>query len=175
MPIIKPVVFISSTAKDLQEHREAAARAARQAGFEAQMMEDFEAQSLKPPYPACMEKVRDCDVLIVIVAHRYGWAPQGQPDKQSKSITWLECEQIRGAGKEVLAFVVDPAHKWPAELKEAYRATEALEKGTLTRKAKAEITRNVKNLGEFKKWLDTLGFRRTFTDPDSLNSEVQGA
>src|SRR5258708_5736199 len=78
MPIIKPVVFISSTAKDLQEHREAAARAARQAGFEAQMMEDFEAQSLKPPYPACLEKVRDCDVLIVIVAHRYGWAPQDQ-------------------------------------------------------------------------------------------------
>src|SRR5260370_22889002 len=62
MPIIKPVVFISSTSKDLPEHREAAAKAARQAGFEASMMEDFEAQSLKPPYPACMEKVRGCDV-----------------------------------------------------------------------------------------------------------------
>ena len=73
MPITKPVVFISSTAKDLAEHREAAAKAARQAGFEATMMEDFEAQSLKPPYPACMEKVRGCDVLVVIVAHRYGW------------------------------------------------------------------------------------------------------
>lgn len=45
MPITKPVVFISSTAKDLQEHREAAAEAARQAGFEYQMMEDFEAQN----------------------------------------------------------------------------------------------------------------------------------
>src|SRR2546427_7075109 len=106
MPITKPVVFISSTAKDLQEHREAAARAARQAGFDAQMMEDFEAQSLKPAYPACMEKVRACDVLVVIVAHRYGWVPEDQPDKQTKSISWLECEEIRRAGKELLAFVV---------------------------------------------------------------------
>ena len=34
MPVTRPVVFISSTAKDLPEHREAAAKAARQAGFE---------------------------------------------------------------------------------------------------------------------------------------------
>ena len=74
MPITKPVVFISSTAKDLAEHRDAAAKAARQAGFEARMMEDFEAQTLKPPYPACMAEVRSCDVLVAIIAHRYGWA-----------------------------------------------------------------------------------------------------
>ncbi len=70
------LVFISSTAKDLLKYREAAARAAKQAGFEAGMMEDFEAQSLKPPYQACMDKVRKCDVLVVIVAHRCGWSPQ---------------------------------------------------------------------------------------------------
>ena len=173
MPITKPVVFISSTSKDLPEHRQAAARAARQAGFEALMMEDFEAQTLKPPYLACMEKVRSCDVLVAILAHRYGWVPQDQPDKQGKSITWLECEQIRSAGKEVLAFVVDPAHKWPVELKEAYRATEALVNGTLTPEGAIEIASDVKKLGEFKTWLETLGFRRVFTDPSSLNSEVQ--
>jgi len=132
MPVTKPVVFISSTAKDLAQHREAAARAAHQAGFEYQMMEDFEAQSLKPSYQACMEKVRGCDVLVVIVAHRYGWVPADQLDKQAKSITWLECEEMLRTGKEVLAFVVDPDCKWPAELKEDYRATEAIQKGTLT-------------------------------------------
>jgi Domain of unknown function (DUF4062) len=151
MPIIKPVVFISSTAKDLVEHRDAAVRSARQAGFEARMMEDFEAQTLKPPYPACMAEVRRCDTLVAIVAHRYGWAPRDQPDKHAKSITWLECEEILRAGKEVLAFVVDPAHKWPAELKEAYRATEELENGTLTRKVQSEIARDAKKLVEFKK------------------------
>ncbi|MGA7239733.1 MAG: DUF4062 domain-containing protein [Bryobacteraceae bacterium] len=126
MPIAKPVVFISSTSKDLAAHRDAAARAARQAGFEDVRMEDFEARSRKPPYAACMEKVRECDVLVVIVAHRYGWVPEDQPDKQAKSITWLECEEMlhlakEKPSKEVLAFVVDPDYKWPLEFKEAYR------------------------------------------------------
>ena len=169
MPITKPIVFISSTAKDLAAHRDAAAKAARQAGFEDVRMEDFEAQSRKPPYAACMEKVRECDVLVVIVAHRYGWVPEDQPDKQAKSITWLECEEmLREAkekpSKEVLAFVVDPDYKWPLEFKEAYRATEALEQGNLTRAVQAEIKRNVKKLAEFKAWLESLGFRRKFTD-----------
>ena len=124
MPSTKPVVFISSTAKDLPQHREAAARAARQAGFDWQMMEEFEAQALMQPYPACMAKVRECDVLIVLVAHRYGRVPDDQPDKQAKSITWLECEAaLRAPAKEVLALVIDPDYKWPAELKESYRAT----------------------------------------------------
>src|SRR5262249_41173627 len=108
MPITKPVVFISSTAKDLEAHRAAAFKAARQAGFEPVMMEDFEAQTLRPPYPACMEKVAGCDVLAVIVAHRYGWVPADQPGNQTKSITWLECDQAIAQSKEVLAFVVNP-------------------------------------------------------------------
>ncbi len=173
MPVTKPVVFISSTAADLPLHRAAAARAARQAGFEPVIMEDFEAQSLTPPYPACMDKVAECDVLVVIVAHRYGWVPADQPDGGAKSITWLECERIREAGKELLAFVLKSDHPWPAEHKEAYRATEAIEKGTLTPELSDEISRNVKKLGEFKSWLDGLGFRRTFSTPESLNSEVQ--
>ena len=173
MPITKPLVFISSTAKDLLEYREAAAKAAKQAGFEAKMMEDFEAQSSTRTYQACMDKVRECDVLVVIVAHRYGWVPADQPGNHAKSITWLECEEIRGIGKEVLAFILEPDHKWPAELKEEYRATEALLKGQLTPDVQAEIVRNIKKLAEFKAWIDTLGFRRTFTDPASLNSDVQ--
>jgi hypothetical protein len=171
MPITKPVVFLSSTSKDLTEYRDAAARAARQAGFHAEMMEDFEAQSLKPPYAACMEKVRGCDVLVVIVAHRYGWVPPDQPDGLAKSITWLECEEIRQDGREVLAYVVDPAHPWKAELKEAYRATEALLRGDFS--SMGEIARDVKSLAAFKDWLNSLGFRRLFTTPESLNSLVQ--
>ncbi len=174
MPSTKPVVFISSTAKDLAEHREAAARAARQAGFEYQIIEEFEAQSLNGAYPACMDKVSDCDVLVVLVAHRYGWVPADQPDPRlAKSITWLECEEALRMGKEVLTFVIDPDFKWPVELKEAYRATEALERGKLTQKVQKEIARNVKKLGELKTWLGGLGFRRTFTDAASVNSEVQ--
>ena len=88
------LVFISSTAKDLLKYREAADRAAKQAGFKAGMMEDFEAQSLKPPYQACMDKVRKCDVLVVIVAHRCGWVPANQPGNHAKSIAWLEWKRF---------------------------------------------------------------------------------
>ena len=169
----QPVVFISSTAQDLREHREQAAEAARQAGFAVEMMEHFEAQTQSPPYSACMAKVRECDVLVVLVAHRYGWVPGDQPNKGNKSITWLECEEIRAAGAELLAFVVDPQHPWPAEHKEAYRVTEALEQRKLTAKYQKEIARNLKKLGEFKAWIDGLGFRKTFTHPASVNSLVQ--
>ena len=69
--------------------------------------------------------------------------------------------------------MVEAKHTWPLQHKEAYRATEALEQGKLTGKLQKEITRNVKKLGEFKAWLDSIGFRKTFTHPDSLNSLVQ--
>ncbi len=123
MPRTQPVVFISSTAQDLREHRHAAAEAARQAGFAVEMMEHFEAQTQSTPYVGCIAKVREGDVLVVLVAHRYGWVPGDQPDKGTKSITWLECEEMRAAGGELLALVIDPKHPWPADHKEAYRAT----------------------------------------------------
>lgn len=81
--------------------------------------------------PIARLMVRECDVLVVLVAHRYGWVPSDQPDKGTKSITWLECEAMRaGGGGELLALVIDPKHSWPAEHEEAYRVTEALKQGT---------------------------------------------
>jgi hypothetical protein len=71
-------------------------------------------------------------VLVVIVAHRYGWAPADQPGPDGKSITWLECERAREKGNEVIAFVVDDKHPWPAELKETHRLTKAIEEGKYT-------------------------------------------
>ena len=156
------------------QHREAAAKAARQAGFFDVKMEDFEAQSEKLPYNKCMQKVRECDVMVVIVAHRYGWVPPDQPGILAKSITWLECEEILRVGKEVLAFVVDADYKWPPELKESYRYTEEGEKEALTPEVAAEIGRNVRKLGEFKTWLAKPLTHRVFTHADGLAFEVQG-
>ena len=171
MPRAKPVVFISSTAQDLRDHRQAAADAARQAGFDVEMMEDFEARTDRPPYPGCMAKVRECDVVVALVAQRYGWVPADQPEPElAKSITWLECEEAWNAKQELLVFVLDGSHPWPAERKESYRATEALEKGKLTAKLTKEIDRNVKKLGEFKGWLDSLGFRKSFTTSESVKA-----
>src|ERR1039458_5886820 len=78
MPKSTPCVFISSTSEDLKLYRAAAERAASRAGFLKVMMEDFEASG-HPPLEVCLEKVSQADVLVVIVAHRYGWVPPGQP------------------------------------------------------------------------------------------------
>src|SRR5690348_14364134 len=109
-----PVVFISSTADDLKEHREQAAKAAAASGFSPRMMEYFPASGHVPSLPACLEKVAEAEVVVVILAHRYGWVPDGPDNPDKKSITWLECDYARQvAKKEVLAFLVDPVYSWP--------------------------------------------------------------
>jgi hypothetical protein len=75
-----PRVFISSTCEDLKDsgHRAAARDAALNADFQPVMMEYWAAQG-NPPLNVCLEKVRQTDVHVAIVAHRFGWAPPDQP------------------------------------------------------------------------------------------------
>ena len=99
-------VFISSTSEDLKPYRDAARDAAVAAGFSLKRMEDFVATG-GPSLPECLRLVSEADVVVVIVAHRYGWVPPDQAAGDCKSITWLECEQAERKGKRVLGFLVD--------------------------------------------------------------------
>src|SRR5579872_756745 len=179
MSTIKPLpsVFISSTKEDLGDYRKAARDAAIEAGFHPVMMDYFAAQGAQRPYPACMAEVDPCDVLVVILAHRYGWIPPDQPGNANKSITWLECEHAlaKKDKAEVLAFVVDEKCNWPDELRDAYKTMKAVEDGTFTPKMGATLQRNVAKLKEFKQWLDSLGFRRSFTSPEGLKAGILSA
>src|SRR5690348_12834715 len=118
-------VFISSTSDDLKEYRAAAEDAVKRAGLRPEAMEYF-AASGGPPLGQCLALVSPCDVVVVIVAERYGWVPPDQPGSDSKSITWLECEHAVGRGKELLVFLLDKDLKWPTERTEAYRLTAAM-------------------------------------------------
>jgi formylglycine-generating enzyme required for sulfatase activity len=158
-----PRVFISSTSEDLKPFREAARDAALRAGFEPVMMEYFNAQGEHVPLKACLDRVSACDLVVAIVAHRYGWTPP----KKSKSVTWLECEHARKLKQEVLPFLVDEKFSWPAELRESFR----METGT----APEEVAQSLTKLREFKKWLTSLGFRATFTNSDNLKDAVGSA
>jgi formylglycine-generating enzyme required for sulfatase activity len=167
-----PVVFISSTSDDLKEYREQAAKAAVASGFSPRMMEYFPASGDLPTLPACLEKVAEAEVVVVIVAHRYGWVPDDAANPDAKSITWLECDHARNVTqREVLAFLVDPDYKeWPTELREDYRlVTERKRPGILE-----EVERNEKKLGQFKKELSGY-FRAKFTDAKSLRPLVSEA
>jgi hypothetical protein len=171
-----PTVFISSTSEDLKAYRAAARDAAISAGFHPEMMEYF-AASAGPPLSECLEKVSACDLVVAIVAHRYGWAPRDQPDGDAKSITWLEGEHAARAGKDVLAFILhkDKDASWPPELKESYRTTEAVENGAATPELLAEVTRNLTKLKEFRRWLDEGRTRATFSSPDDLRANILAA
>jgi formylglycine-generating enzyme required for sulfatase activity len=166
-----PVVFISSTSDDLKEHREQAAKAALASGFAPRMMEYFPASGHAPSLPACLEKVAEAEVVVVLVAHRYGWVPDAAENPEKKSITWLECEHAwRVTKKEVLAFLVDPDYRWPAELREDYRLVKERKKPGIVE----EVDRNEERLGQFKKELSRY-FRGTFADAASVRPVVSDA
>jgi DNA replication protein DnaC len=164
-----PVVFISSTSEDLKEHREQAKQAALASGFSPRMMEYFPAGG--PSLPECLGKVGEAEVVVVLVAHRYGWVPDAAENPGGKSITWLECEHAwQVTGKEVLAFLVDPAYEWPAELREDYRLVRERKKPGIVE----EVDRNEERLEQFKREL-SRNVRRQFTDAASVRPLVSEA
>jgi formylglycine-generating enzyme required for sulfatase activity len=136
------------------------------------MMEYFSPQGKRKPLAACLREVDACEAVIAIVAHRYGWVPEDQPARGTKSITWLECERAVGVGQEVLAFVVSDKCQWPKTEMESYRLAEAAEIGHCPPKLVREVQRNAKLLQEFKKWLSGLGFRGEFGRPEDLKMPI---
>lgn len=170
-----PKAFISSTAEDLKEYREAARDAAITTGILPIQMEYFVASGEYAPLEACLQKVSEADVLVLIVAYRYGWVPSDQKGNEHKSITWLECEKARADGKEVLAFVVDSKHAWDPQWKEEYRIVTAIGRREATPELLAQVQRNVDRLRAFKAWVDDIGVRAAFTSPESLRAKVSEA
>jgi len=168
-----PVVFISSTSEDLRPYREAAREAAIAAGLLPVMMEYFPATG-RPSLPECLCKISKADVVVVIVAHRYGWVPPNQPPGEHKSITWLECEQAEQDHKLVLPFLIDPTADWPVQLKESYRTSGAIDDGTFTPALAEEVQRNIANLAKFKDHLNRT-LRATFRTPDDLHRKIEHA
>jgi len=170
-----PKVFISSTSEDLKAYRDAAHHAAVGAGFLPVQMEYFAASGQHPPLEACLQKVSLVDVVVVIVAYRYGWVPDDQPAGQHKSITWLECEKAHADKKEVLAFLVDKSQPWDEKLKEEHRIAAAVTEGKGTPDLLADVQRNVQRLADFKAWINSIGIRKTFTTPEDLRGKVSDA
>lgn len=173
-----PKVFISSTVEDLKQYREAARDAAIAAGILPVQMEYFVASAQHAPLEACLRKVAETDVAVLIVAYRYGWVPTDQDGEQAKSITWLECERARADGREVLAFVVDEEHAWEDRWKEEHRLGAAIKEGKPPEQMAAllsEVQRNVQRLSDFKAWINSIGIRARFTTAEDLGWKVAEA
>jgi hypothetical protein len=90
-------VFVSSTYLDNQERRKLVQDAITMAGMVWHGMEIFTA-STRPTVEECLRNAEEADLLLGIIAWRYGWESDGR-----KSITEMGYE----AAKERLMFLID--------------------------------------------------------------------
>jgi len=161
-------IFLSSTAIDMEEHRKAVSDAIMRLGNLPVQMETFGAQPSEP-VEVCKDKVRECDALVVMVAHRYGWVPGVDEGRDGhKSITWIEVETALEAGKPVFAFLVDMDYGW-TQPKEQDLLVKAKTKEEID-----EVVKKVQALEEFREYLDNeAGLARdNFKEPKDLAIKV---
>jgi hypothetical protein len=162
-PVLR--IFISSTATDLADYRSKVRDAVLGLEGAPIAMETF---SALPGQPAaeCMRLAAEADVVICVVAHRYGYVPPKELGGDGeRSMTWLEVEAAQKAGKPVFAFLVDDKAFWMGVKEQDRLTTEPDDKAQ-------EILQAVRKLGEFKTYLNRGLTRGTFTNPDNLATQV---
>lgn len=105
MPERKKIIMISSTVRDLPNHREHVMDACLRQGMFPMMMEHLPANDAEA-IGASLKMVDDADIYVGVFAHRYGYAPKGY----DKSVT--EMEYDRAVEREIprLIFIVDKKH-----------------------------------------------------------------
>jgi hypothetical protein len=140
-------VFISSTSRDLLDHRAAVAKALLNAGFHPIDMANFMARP-EGAKSACLREVSESDLFVGIYSWRYGFIPPGV----EVSITEQEFIEAERLKKPCFIFIVDENHSWSEEFKEPGLGARLLR--------------------EFKARLDLKLVRTTFTTPDDLAMKV---
>lgn len=89
-------VFLSSTALDLASERNAAADAINKLnGYTCVRMEDFGAIS-DIPLDACLAKLRECEIYLALIGHRYGSCPPGE------NLSYTEAEYQEAVRRKLL-------------------------------------------------------------------------
>src|SRR5215510_10425453 len=102
----RKVVMISSTARDLPQHREQVRLACERAGFEPrEMMEHLTALDTDA-VAISLRMVDEADVYIGVFAYRYGYVPDGY----DISITEMEYERAVERDKPRLIFFMHEDH-----------------------------------------------------------------
>jgi tetratricopeptide (TPR) repeat protein len=151
----KPVVYISSTFIDLEEHRKVLKLALEQSGYNVEAMERYAAFDQRP-LDRCLQDVADCDFYVLLLAHRYGFRPEVD-GKKTLSIT--ECEYLRAGecGKPRLVFCVEERYPWPPDFID-YKGG-----------------KDGRSLAALRQRASSAHGVRTFTTPETLASAVQAA
>ncbi len=102
----RPVVMISSTARDLPEHREKVMHACLRLGmFHPEMMEHLSAMDADA-VEVSLRMVEKADLYLGVFAFRYGYVPAGA----DISITEMEYNRADARGIPRLIFLMDDEH-----------------------------------------------------------------
>jgi len=105
-------VFLSSTARDLAEYRQAVTEAINGLdGYKCVRMEDFGARNWEAD-DFCRAKVAGCDLFVGVVGHLYGSCPEGS----EHSYTEREYEAAIAAEMPRLMFIAPEDFPLPASL-----------------------------------------------------------
>ena len=107
---IRKTVMVSSTSKDLLEHRQAVMDAVRRMQMYPIVMEDLDAHPTHDAISASLKMVNDADIYIGIFGTRYGYVPNDARNPQSISITEMEYRQAEARGIPTLIFLMDDEH-----------------------------------------------------------------
>lgn len=101
----RPVVVVSSTARDLPEHRKEAMDACLRQGMFPVMMEHLPAADADA-IEESLRMVDEADFYLGLFAHRYGYVPEGH----DISITEMEYERAVERDIPRLVFLMDKSH-----------------------------------------------------------------
>ncbi|PYS25759.1 MAG: hypothetical protein DMF72_00660 [Acidobacteria bacterium] len=142
-------VMISSTARDLPEHRKQIVEACLRQGMFPLRMEDLPANS-DEAVTASLQMIEGADVYIGVLANRYGYIPKvNNPDQ----ISVTEMEYNRAVARKIkrLIFVMDKSHPITVD--------------------DVDIE-NAAKLKNFKERVQTENIVRFFKSPDDLRAEA---
>lgn len=149
---MEPSVFISSTSIDLKPYRDSVDKTIRRIGLRPINMADFGSQP-GGAHGVSLSEVGKADIYILIVAHRYGYVPDGM----QFSVTHEEYKEAVRLKLPCLVYMLDPEFPWDSHLIEQDDPTASY---SATQK-----------LAEFKR-LISKEVRSFFTTPDNLAMEV---
>jgi formylglycine-generating enzyme required for sulfatase activity len=115
-------VFVSYTGTDLEAHAKAVEDGAKLAEDVSVQFKSW-AEAGSDVVETCLAKVGSCDVVIVLVAHRYGWVPDAEARPENgrvhadgkRSMVWLEVAEAERLKKLVIPLLVETEHGWNPE------------------------------------------------------------
>ncbi len=111
-------IYLSSTYRDLQPHREKVCQQLRSMKHEVVAMEEYVARDDRP-VDVCVRDVAASDLYVGLFAWRYGHIPT-RDNPQSLSVTEFELRAAVEGKVPWLVFLLDEAMPWPPNLLDSF-------------------------------------------------------